>query len=124
ITAFLHETAAGLMFRQVFTDGRSLPTVTEPTWLGYSVGRWDGETFVIETSGFKDGGWLDTEVGRPHSDALRVTERLRRRGFGHLDLDITNDDPQGFLKPRTVTTTLTFQADTEILEAFCDNHDK
>jgi hypothetical protein len=124
ITAFLHETAAGLMFRQVFTDGRPLPAVTEPTWLGYSVGHWDGDTFVIETSGFRDRGWLDTEVGRPHSDALRVTERLRRRDFGHIDLSITIDDPKAFLKPWTVTTTLTFQADTEILEAFCDNHDK
>ena len=124
ITAFLHETAAGLMFRQVFTDGRTFPTVTEPTWLGYSVGHWDGDTFVIETTGFKDRGWLDTEVGRPHSDALRVTERLRRRDFGHVDLSITIDDAKAFLKPWTVTTTLTFQADTEILEAFCDNHDK
>jgi hypothetical protein len=124
ITAFLHETATGLMFRQVFTDGRSLPEVTEPTWLGYSVGRWEGDTFVIDTSGFRDRGWLDTEIGRPHSDALRVTERLRRRDFGHIDLAIEIDDPKAFLKPWTVTTTLTFQADTEILEAFCDNHDK
>jgi hypothetical protein len=124
ITAFLHETAVGLMFRQVFTDGRELPTVTEPTWLGYSVGRWEGDTFVIETTGFKDRGWLDTEVGRPHSDALRVTERLRRRDFGHIDLLITIDDAKAFLKPWTVTTVLTYQADTEILEAFCDNHDK
>jgi hypothetical protein len=124
ITVFLHETAAGLMFRQVFTDGRSLPVVTEPTWLGYSVGHWDDATFVIETSGFRDRGWLDTEVGRPHSDALRVTERLRRRDFGHIDLSITIDDAKAFLEPWTVTTTLTLQADTEILEAFCDNHDK
>jgi hypothetical protein len=124
ITAFLHETAAGLMFRQVFTDGRSLPTVTEPTWLGYSVGHWDGDTFVIETTGFKDRGWLDTEIGRPHSDALRVRERLQRKDFGHIDVSITIEDPKAFLKPWTVTTTLTFQADTEILEAFCDNHDK
>ena len=124
VTAFLHETAAGLMFRQVFTDGRSLPVVTEPTWLGYSVGRWEGNTFVIQTSGFKDGGWLDTEVGRPHSDALRITERLRRVDFGHIDLSITIDDPKAFVKPWTVTTVLTYQADTEILESFCDNHDK
>jgi hypothetical protein len=124
VTAFLHETAAGLMFRQVFTDGRPLPVVTEPTWLGYSVGRWEGETFVIQTSGFKDGGWLDTQVGRPHSDALRITERLRRVDFGHIDLSITIDDPKAFVTPWTVGTVLTYQADTEILESFCDNHDK
>jgi hypothetical protein len=124
VTAFLHETAAGWIFRQVFTDGRPVPAVTEPTWLGYSVGRWEGETFVIESSGFRDGGWLDTQVGRPHSDALRVTERLRRRDFGHIDLAITIDDAKAFVKPWTVTTSLTYQADTELLESFCDNHDK
>lgn len=124
ITAFLHETAVGLMFRQAFTDGRPLPTVTEPTWMGYSIGRWDGDTFVVETTGFKDRGWLDTQKGRPHSDMLRVTERFRRRDFGHIDLAITINDPKAFVKPWTVTTVLTLQADTEILESFCDNHDK
>ena len=101
VTAFLHETAAGWIFRQVFTDGRSMPTVTEPSWLGYSVGRWEGDTFVVESAGFKDRGWLDTQKGRPHSDALRVTERFRRRDFGHIDLAITIDDPKAFLKPFT-----------------------
>ncbi len=124
VTAFLHETAVGLMFRQVFTDGRPLPTVTEPTWLGYSVGRWEGDTFVVETTGFKDRGWLDTRKGRPHSDALHVTERFRRRDFGHIDLAITIDDPKAFVRPWTVRTVLTFLADTELLEAFCDNHEK
>ncbi len=124
VTAFLHETAVGLMFRQVFTDGRPLPTVTERTWLGYSVGRWDGDTFVVDTTGFKDLGWLDTLKARPHSDALHVTERFQRRDFGHIDLAITIDDPKAFVKPWTVTTVLTFKADTELLESFCDNHDK
>jgi hypothetical protein len=124
VTAFLHETAVGLMFRQVFTDGRPLPTVTEPTWLGYSIGRWDGDTFVVETTGFRDGGWLDTEKARPHSDALHVTERFRRTDFGHIDLAITIDDPKAFVKPWTVGTVLTFQPDTELLESFCDSHDK
>jgi hypothetical protein len=124
VTAFLHETAAGGMFRQVFTDGRPLPTVTEPSWLGYSVGRWEGETFVVDTTGFRDRGWLDTRKGHPHSDALRVVERFRRRDFGHIDLEITIDDPKAFVKPWTVTTVLTYHADWEILESFCDNHDK
>ena len=87
VTAFLHETLVGMLFRQVFTDGRPLPAVNEPTWLGYSVGRWDGDTFVVETSGFRDAGWLDTRKARPHSDALRVTERFRRRDVGHGRLD-------------------------------------
>jgi len=124
VTAFLHETAAGLMFRQIFTDGRRLPAVTEPAWLGYSVGRWDGDTFVVETTGLKDGGWLDTEKGRPHSDALRVTERFRRIDVGHMELTITIDDPKAYLKPWTVMAMLNLQPDTELLESFCDNHDK
>lgn len=124
VTAFLHETGAGLMFRQVFTDGRPLPTVTEPTWLGYSVGRWQGDTFVVETAGFRDRGWLDALNARPHSDALRVTERFVRRDFGHIELAITIDDPKAFVKPWTIATVLTLKADTEILESFCDNHDK
>ena len=106
VTAFLYETIAGMTFRQVFTDGRSLPVVTEPTWLGYSVGRWDGDVFVVETAGFRDGGWLDTRKARPHSDALRVTERFRRTDFGHMQLTITIDDRKAFLKPWTVQTSL------------------
>lgn len=124
VTALLYETLAGMTFRQVFTDGRSHPQSPEPTWLGYSVGRWDGDVFVVETTGFKDGGWLDTLKGRPHSDALRVTERFRRTDFGHTQLSITIDDPKAFLKPWTVQTQLTLLPDTELVEAFCDNHDK
>jgi hypothetical protein len=124
VTALLYETLAGMTFRQVFTDGRSHPQSPEPTWLGYSVGRWDSDVFVVETTGFKDGGWLDTLKGRPHSDALRVTERFRRTDFGHMQLAITIDDPKAFLKPWTVQTQLTLLPDTELVEAFCDNHDK
>jgi len=124
VTAFLYETLVGMTFRQVFTDGRPLPQVGEPTWLGYSVGRWDGGAFVVETTGFRDGGWLDTLKGRPHSDALRVTERFLRRDFGHMELTITIDDAKAFLKPWTVTAPLTLLADTELIEAFCDSHDR
>ena len=124
VTAFLHETLVGMIFRQVFTDGRPLPQVSEPTWLGYSVGRWDGGAFVVETTGFRDGGWLDTRKGRPHSDALRVTERFVRRDLGHMDVTITIDDRKAFLKPWTVTAPLTLLPDTELIEAFCDGHDR
>jgi hypothetical protein len=124
VTAFLYETLVGMIFRQVFTDGRTIPSSAEPTWLGYSVGRWDGDTFVVETGGFRDGGWLDTLKARPHSDALRVTERFRRVDFGHMELIVTIDDLKAYLKPWTVTTMLHVLPDTELLEAFCDGHDK
>jgi hypothetical protein len=125
VTAFLYETLVGMIFRQVFTDGRLLPdAASEPTWLGYSVGRWDNETFVVDTAGFRDGGWIDTKKARPNSDALRVTERFRRTDFGHMELTITIADPKAYLKPWTVKTTLFLHPDTELLEAFCDDHDK
>src|SRR4030095_7588162 len=121
VTALLYETLSGMTFRQVFTDGRSLPKESLPTWLGYSVGRWDGDAFVVETTGFRDGGWLDTLKGRPHSDALRVTERFRRTDFGHMQLTITIDDRKAFLKPWTVQAALTLMPDTELVEAFWNN---
>lgn len=123
-TALLYESLAGLTFRQVFTDGRPLPPADVPTWLGYSVGRWDGDTFVVETVGFKDGGWLDTKVGRPNSDALHVTERFRRRDFGSMDLAVTINDPKAYRKPWTIEAKLRLQPDTELLESFCDENEK
>jgi hypothetical protein len=124
VTAVLYETLVGMIFRQVFTDGRPLPAAAEPTWLGYSVGRWDGDALVVDTIGFKDGGWLDTRKARPHSDALHVTERFQRTDFGHMALTVTIDDPKAYLKPWTVRTMLSLLPDTELLESFCDSHDK
>jgi len=124
VTALLYETLVGMIFRQVFTDGRALRASGEPTWLGYSVGRWDGDMFVVDTNGLKDGGWLDTKKGHPHSDALRVTERFRRTDFGHMQLTLTIDDPKAYLKPWTVKATLNLMPDTDLLEAFCDDHEK
>lgn len=118
VTALLYETLVGMIFRQVFTDGRPLPAVSKPTWLGYSVGRWEGDTFVVETNGLRDGGWLDTKVGRPHSDALHVTERSRRTDFGHMELTIRIDDPKAYWKSWTIRTTLNLEPNTELLEAF------
>jgi hypothetical protein len=120
VTAMLAETAVGMVFRQVFTDGRPLPTVIEPTWLGYSIGRWDGDVFVVESTGFRDAGWLDTRKARPHSDALRVTERFHRTDLGHIALTVTIDDPKAYLKPWTAKATLNLMADTELIESFCD----
>jgi hypothetical protein len=123
VTAFLYETIANMTFRQVYTDGRALPRNAEPTWLGYSVGRWDGDTFVVETTGFRDGGWLDTRKARPHSDALRVVERFRRLDYGRAELTITIDDAKAFLQPWTITTPLRLLPDTSLIESFCESHD-
>jgi hypothetical protein len=112
-----------MMFRQVFTDGRPMLKAgeQEPTWLGYSVGRWDGDTFVVDTTGFRDGGWLSAREAYPHSDALHVIERWRRTDFGHMELTITIDDPKAYVKPWTNKVPLVLLPDTELLEAFCDN---
>ena len=126
ITAFLHETFVGMTFRQVFTDGRPLPKLgeNEPTWLGYSVGKWDGDTFVVDTVGFRDRGWLSANQAYPNSDALHVTERWRRLDVGHMELTVTIDDPKAYLKPWTNKIALRLLPDTELLEAFCDNQMK
>jgi hypothetical protein len=124
VTAFLYETLVGMIFRQVFTDGRALPTAADPTWLGDSVGRWDGDAFVVDTTGLRDGGWIDTGKAHPHSDALHVTERFHRKDFGHMDLAITIDDPKAYLKPWTATVKLRLLPDTELIESFCDDHQR
>ena len=123
MTIFLHESFVGNTFRQIFTDGRPLPKLseTEPAWLGYSVGRWEGDEFVVESIGFRDKGWLSANMAYPNSDALHVTERFRRIDFGHLVDTVTIDDPKAFLKPWTNKIPLTYQADTEILDSYCDN---
>jgi len=108
------------MFRQIYTDGRTLPVDPEPAYVGYSVGRWEGETLVVEAAGFKNGGWLDA-FGHPHSDAMKVTERFRRRDFGTLELQITIDDPKFYSKPFTLTSTQRLLADTDLIETFCEN---
>jgi hypothetical protein len=124
VTAFFYETLAGPMFRQVFTDGRPLPADPEPSWLGYSVGRWDGDAFIVETTGLRDGGWLDTRVGRPHSDALRVTERFERSSIGAMMLTLTIDDLKAFRKPWTIRVPLSLLPDTDLIESFCDGQQK
>ena len=123
MTIFLHESFVGNTFRQIFTDGRPLPKLaeTEPAWLGYSVGRWEGDEFVVESIGFRDAGWLSANMAYPNSDALHVTERFRRIDFGHLDDIVTIDDPKAYEKPWTNKIPLLLQADTEILDWYCDN---
>ena len=106
--------------RMVFTDGRELPKDPNPTWLGYSVGRWEGDTLVVTTAGFNDLGWLDS-AGHPQTESLKITERMRRRDFGHMDFEITIDDPKVFTHPFTIKAVRLLAADTEILEDVCEN---
>jgi hypothetical protein len=107
-----------LTYRQVFMDGRSLETSPNPSWMGYSVGHWEADTLVVESFGFNDRTWLDTS-GHPHTEALRMTERYRRTNFGHLDLDVTLQDPSVYSRPWTVAVKAELAADTELIEYVC-----
>ena len=121
LTVILHEGDAP---RQIYTDGRALPKEFDtPAWFGYSVGQWDRDTFVIETAGFNDKSWLDG-MGHPHSDALRVTERYHRRDFGHMDVEMTFDDPKMYTKPFTIRVTYHLLADSDIFESLCNENEK
>ena len=106
--------------RTIFTDGRQLPKDLNPTWLGYSVGHWEQDTLVVNSAGFNDRGWLDVG-GHPQTETLRITERFRRRDFGHLDLEMTFDDSKTFAKPFTLRMEKALAADTELLEDVCEN---
>ncbi|MBI3047391.1 MAG: hypothetical protein HYY76_03680 [Acidobacteria bacterium] len=109
-------------YRQIHTDGRRLPVDPDPAWYGYSVGRWEGETLVVDTAGFKEGSWLDNN-GHPHTDVLRTTERFRRINFGRMELEVTIDDPKAYSRPWTSgTMRFDLQPDTELLEHLCENN--
>ena len=110
-------------YRQIFTDGRPLPKDPNPNWLGYSIGRWEGDTFIVESAGFNDNVWLDNN-GHPATESLRVTERFRRKDFGHMSIEITIDDPKAYTKPWNVTLPLILQPDTEMLEYICPENEK
>jgi hypothetical protein len=112
----------GSRYRQIFLDGRQLPRDPNPAWMGYSVGHWDSDTLVVETAGFNDRTWLDM-AGHPHSEQLRVTERFRRIDFGHIQRQITFDDPQTLTRPLTFSLALSYAPDTEILENICEDRD-
>jgi hypothetical protein len=109
-----------LTFRQVFLDGRALEADANPSWMGYSVGHWDGDTLVVETNGFNDKTWL--LEGYPHTDALRMTERFRRTDFGHMEVAVTYQDPKAYSRAWTVPVRAQLAADTELLEAVCNEY--
>ena len=107
-------------FRQIFTDGRPLPDNPDPAWFGYSVGKWEGDTLVVNTVGINDKTWLD-DGGHPHSDALHVIERFRRPDFGHIEVQVTIDDPKAYSKPWTVKIPWELLPDTDLLDWVCEN---
>ena len=111
------------MFRQIFIDGRELPKDPEPSWFGYSVGKWDGDVLVVETAGFNDQTWLDG-FGHPHSDAMRLTERFRRVNTGRMEIDIVIDDPKAYTRPLKYTQPQVLLPDTELLEYVCTENAK
>jgi hypothetical protein len=117
VLVILYEASMGI--RQIFTDGRSLPTGDpQPWWYGYSVGRWEGDTLVVETAGFREDGWLDI-IGTPLTDAAKVTERFRRTSFGRMHVDITIDDRKAYTKPWTVRVNQEIMVDTDLIEFVC-----
>jgi hypothetical protein len=111
------------MHREIFMDGRSLEKDPNPTWLGYSVGRWEGDALVVESNGYTDRSWLDFG-GHPHTEELRITERYTRPNIGRIDVQVTMVDPKVYAKAITFSMPMALQADTEMLEGFCENHHK
>ncbi len=107
-------------WRQIFTDGREYPADLNPSWFGSSVGKWDGNTFVVDTMGFHDRSWLD-DGGHPHTESLHVTERFQRHDFGHMQIALTIDDPKTYAKPWTATIPYQLLPDTELIESICEN---
>jgi hypothetical protein len=121
LTILLHESRT--IYRQIFTDGRSLPKDPQPTWMGYSIGHWEGDTFVVETKGQNGKTWLDMR-GLPGSEKLHVIERYSRPRIGHMDIEVTIDDPEAYTKPWTVKLAWRLVPDTELIESICEENNK
>jgi hypothetical protein len=110
-------------YRQIFTDGRPLPVDPNPSWNGYSSGKWEGDTLVVQTTGFRDALWLDTG-GSPLTDAARVTERFRRVNYGTLEIGLTIDDPKAYTKPWKAELHPELIPDTELMEFVCNENER
>jgi hypothetical protein len=121
LIAILYE--GDTVYRQIFTDGRKHAETTIPSWLGYSVGRWEGDTLVVDTIGFNDKSWLD-RIGHTHSDALRIVERFHRKDLGHMDVTVIIEDPKTFARPVTFTQPTTLTPDGDLLEYFCTDNEQ
>jgi hypothetical protein len=111
------------VYRQVFTDGRPLPDAPNPSWQGYSIGRWSDDTLVIDTIGFRNDLWIDWD-GSVITESAKVRERIRRTDFGHLEIEVTVDDPKAYTKPWTVTLRQQFAPDTELIDEICAEGEK
>ena len=109
--------------RQIYTDGRSLPKDPDPSWMGYSVGKWEGDTLVVETNGLNDQGWLDA-LGHPRSESMRITERYHRRDFGNMDLEVNFVDPKYYTRPFSVKAVLRLIPDSDLLEYVCAENER
>jgi len=122
LIAILYEANGGI--RQIFLDGRKAPeNDPQPWWYGYSTGTWDGDTLVVETTHFRDDGWLDVN-GAPLTSAGKIIERFRRPNFGRLEIDVTIDDPKAYTKPWTVRVNQRLLPDTELIEFVCLENQK
>lgn len=121
VIVLMHEFQAA--FRQIFTDGRPLPEVIQPTWNGYSTGRWDGDTLIVTSAGFRDDLWLDM-LGNPLTEAAKVTERISRPSYGSLEVEVTVDDPGAYTKLWTVKLNQSIVLDTELLDEICTENEK
>lgn len=119
----LFEASSGI--RQIFTDGRPLPRNDDPQpwYYGYSVGHWEGDTLVVQTTGFRDDGWLDI-IGSPLTDQATLTERMRRPTFGRMEIDITVDDPKAYTHPWTVRHVQELMPDSELIEFVCEENNR
>lgn len=121
LLALLYEVNA--MYRQIHIDGRGMPVDPTPAWNGYSIARWEGDTLVVQTAGFRDDLWIDTG-GSPMSDVAKMTERIRRPNYGTLEIELTIDDPKNYTRPFTVNLTQTIELDTELIDEFCTENEK
>ncbi len=111
------------LYRQVFTDRRPLPNDPNPSWQGYSSANWSGDTLVVETIGFRDDLWIDWD-GSVITESAKVRERIRRPDFGHLDIEVTVDDPKAYTKPWTATLRQQLAADVELIDEICAENEK
>ena len=118
---FLHESRT--IYRQIFTDGRPLPRDAQPAWMGYSIGRWEGDTFIVDTIGQNGKTWLDMR-GLLATEALRVTERFTRPTIGSIVIDVTIDDPKAYTRPWDVRLSWELQPDTDLIESICEENNR
>jgi hypothetical protein len=121
VTIFMWDSRT--IFRQVFTDGRSFPKDPQPAWMGYSIGRWEGDAFVVETIGQNGKTWLDMR-GHPATEALRVTERYTRPSVGRMNIAVTIDDPKAYTRPWNVNLAWRLLPDVELIESICEENNR